>query len=200
MGGELINVGMGALEQAFSEQIKAIEEAGTYTRAALNSGTILIDRPQETEAYLFGMLSAMEHVSFVIIADRFGNSLQVDRGDGDGIMVPQFVPMVEADNTLDRLIARAASSSAPFWTEPQFHNDRQHTYITHVQPVYDSGVFDGLVITAMSMHGLSDITADIFDRSGDRLHDQSGRRQSGCPPSIARGIRPADDGASADRP
>lgn len=161
LGGELINVGMDALEQAFSEQIKAIEEAGAYTEAALNSGAVLISKPQETEEYLFGMLSAMEHVSFVIIADKDGNSLQVDRGSGDGVLVPNFVPARQKDPALARLIDASARQTEAFWTEPQFHNARQHTYVTHVQPVHDRGVFEGVIITAMSMHGLSEITADI---------------------------------------
>jgi adenylate cyclase len=161
LGGELINVGLGALDQAFSDQIEAVEEASKFTVAALNTGSILIDHPQEVADYLFGALSSMEHVSFVIVADRNGNFIQIDRGAGDGILIPQFVPVTDKTHALANLIQSSASRTTAFWTEPQYYSARQHTYVAHVQPVLDKGNYEGLVIMAMSVQRLSEITNEI---------------------------------------
>jgi len=163
LGGSLINVGMASLEQAFTAQIAAVEEASRFTAQALETGSILMRKPQEMADYLFGTLSAMEHVSFIIIADRNGNFIQIDRGRGDGILVPQFVPKTDETHALAGLIASSAARTGTFWTGPSYYPQRQHTYIAHIQPVLsgDGGAHEGLVLVAMSMERLSEITRDI---------------------------------------
>lgn len=163
LGGALINVGMSSLEQAFKTQIEAVEEASSFTTAALETGSVLTRNPQEVAEYLFGTLSAMEHVSFVIVADGNGNFLQIDRGRADGILVPQFVPKTDETHALAGLIASSASRTAPFWTGPAYYPQRQHTYIAHIRPILSDadGGYEGLVLIAMSMERLSDITRDI---------------------------------------
>ncbi|MCK7615829.1 adenylate/guanylate cyclase domain-containing protein [Roseibium sediminicola] len=163
LGGALINIGMHSLEQAFTAQIKAVEEASRFTTLALTTGNILMRKPQEMADYLFGTLSAMEHVSFVIVADRNGNFIQIDRGRGDGILVPQFVPTTDETHVLAGLIASSAAKTRPFWTGPAYYPQRQHTYISHVQPILseDGNAYEGLVLVAMSMERLSEITKDI---------------------------------------
>ncbi len=165
LGGSLINSGMHSLEQAFSAQIEAVEEASSFTTAALSTGSILLRRPQEVADYMFGALSAMEHVSFVIVADRNGNFIQVDRGRADGILVPQFVPKTDETHALAGLISSSRDKTAPFWSGPAFYPQRQHTYIAHVQPILSDGPdgsdYEGLVLMAMSMERLSEVTSDI---------------------------------------
>ncbi|MCV0428462.1 MAG: adenylate/guanylate cyclase domain-containing protein, partial [Roseibium sp.] len=161
LGGELINVGLGALDQGFSSEIEAVEEASAFTKKTLISGSVLMDRPQEVADYLYGALSALKHVSFVIVADENGNFVQIDRGAADGVLVPQFVPVTDKTHALANLIKASASSTAPFWTEPQYLSARQHTYIAHVEPVIEGGVYQGLIIMAMSMQRLSEITDEI---------------------------------------
>ncbi len=165
LGGSLINSGMHSLEQAFSAQIEAVEEASSFTAAALSTGSILLRRPQEVADYMFGALSAMEHVSFVIVADRNGNFIQVDRGRADGILVPQFVPKTDETHALAGLISSSRDKTAPFWSGPAFYPQRQHTYIAHVQPILSDGPdgsdYEGLVLMAMSMERLSEVTSDI---------------------------------------
>ena len=165
LGGSLINSGMHSLEQAFSAQIEAVEEASSFTAAALSTGSILLRRPQEVADYMFGALSAMEHVSFVIVADRNGNFIQVDRGRADGILVPQFVPKTDETHALAGLISSSRDKTAPFWSGPAFYPQRQHTYIAHIQPILSDGPdgsdYEGLVVMAMSMERLSEVTSDI---------------------------------------
>ncbi|GAB4512596.1 MAG: hypothetical protein Tsb0019_09390 [Roseibium sp.] len=163
LGGSLINVGMGSLEQAFTAQIEAVEEASQFTVATLTTGSVLMRKPQELADYLFGTLSAMEHVSFVIVADAYGNFLQIDRGRGDGVLIPQFVPRTDDTHALAGLIASSASRPDAFWVGPAYYPQRQHTYIAHVRPIRDAadGTYEGLVLIAMSMERLSEITSDI---------------------------------------
>ncbi|MEE4011565.1 adenylate/guanylate cyclase domain-containing protein [Roseibium sp. FZY0029] len=165
LGGSLINSGMHALDQAFTAQIEAVEEASSFTVDALTSGSILMSRPQEVADYMFGALSSMEHVSFLIVADRNGNFIQVDRGHADGILVPQFVPKTDETHALAGLIASSRDKTAPFWSGPAFYPQRQHTYIAHVQPIHsagpEGGIYEGLVLMAMSMERLSEVTSDI---------------------------------------
>ena len=161
LGGELINVGMGSLERAFVAQIDAIEEAAKFTAAALATGSILPDRPQEVAEYLFGTLAAMEHVSFVIVTDADGNFVQIERGDDDAILTPKFVPASDYTHHLSGLISKSLETKNAFWTEPIFFSERQHTYVARVLPVQSGGDNDGLVIIAMSMHRMSEITHDI---------------------------------------
>ncbi|WP_209001276.1 adenylate/guanylate cyclase domain-containing protein [Stappia sp. BW2] len=165
LGGSLINSGMHSLDQAFSAQIEAVEEASSYTVDALASGSILMSRPQEVADYMFGALSAMEHVSFIIVVDRNGNFIQVDRGRADGILVPQFVPKTDETHALAGLIASSSTKTAPFWSGPSFYPQRQHTYIAHVQPILSESpegrTYEGLVLMAMSMERLSEVTSDI---------------------------------------
>ena len=161
LGGSLINLGVGSMNQAFSAQIEAVEEASDFTVSALKSGSILMDRKQEVAEYLFGALSAMEHVSFIIVADKDGNFIQIDRGLGDGVLVPQFVPAADRTHALASLIESSAPRTEAFWTGPDYYAQRRHTYITHVEPVLNGGRHEGLVIVAMSMERLSEITSDI---------------------------------------
>ncbi|MGX1496336.1 adenylate cyclase [Labrenzia sp. MBR-25] len=165
LGGSLINSGMHSLDQAFAAQIEAVEEASSFTVDALASGSILMNRPQEVAEYMFGVLSAMEHVSFVIVADKNGNFIQVDRGRADGILVPQFVPKTDETHALVGLISSSSKKTAPFWSGPAFYPQRQHTYIAHVQPILstgpEGGAYEGLVLMAMSMERLSEVTSDI---------------------------------------
>lgn len=161
LGGELINVGMRSLERAFVSQVEAIAEAAEFTAEALHRGSILPQRPQEVAEYLFGSLAAMEHVSFVIVTDADGNFVQIERGAGDAILVPKFVPASDYTHHLSGLISKSLKAEEPFWTDPIYFSERQHTYIARVFPVRSEGKSEGLVIIAMSMHRLSEITHDI---------------------------------------
>ncbi|WP_428670052.1 adenylate/guanylate cyclase domain-containing protein [Roseibium sp.] len=161
LGGSLINVGMQSLDRAFSSQIEAVEEAGKYTASALQSGSILMRRPQEVADYLYGMLAPLEFVSFVIIADKNGNFVQINRSTDNSILIPQFVPVTDNTHLLTGLIAETAGKTDAFWIGPDYYPQRQHTYIAHVQPVATGGIYEGLVIVAMSMERLSEITREI---------------------------------------
>ncbi len=161
LGGSLINVGMSSLDQAFRSQIDAVEEAGKYTAAALQSGSILMSRPQEVADYLYGTLAPLEFVSFVIIADKNGDLIQIDRAQDNSILVPQFVPVTDNTHVLTGLIAETAGKTEAFWIGPDYHPQRQHTFIAHVQPVSTNDRYEGLVIVGMSMERLSEITREI---------------------------------------
>lgn len=163
LGGELINVGMNSLERAFVAQVAAIEEAASFTADALKIGSILPERPQEVADYLFGSLSALNHVSFVIVTDDEGNFVQIERGTGDGVLIPHYIPGSDFTHHLSGLIKNSLNAPEAFWTDPIYFSERQHTYVARVMPVRSEGKDsnDGLVIIAMSMQRMSEITKSI---------------------------------------
>lgn len=163
LGGELIEIGMRSLERAFVGQVKATETAASFTADALETGSILPGKPQEIADYLFGTLAALEHASFVIVTDSAGNFTQIERGRGDAVLTPRFIPASDHSHHLSGIINSSLEKDEAFWTEPIYFRERQHTYIARVTPVRaeNQAENEGLVIFAMSMHRLSEITQAI---------------------------------------
>lgn len=161
LGGELVRVGIESLEQSFADQVDAVEDASQYTVNALETGSIRLDRPQEVAEYLFGVLAPMDHVSFAIIVDRSGSFIEIDRGKGDGVLVPQFVPNTDETHHLDDLIDATLQRRDPHWTEPVYLPERRHTYIARITPVRTGDRTEALVVLAMSLERLSEVTKDI---------------------------------------
>jgi len=161
LGGELVETGMRSLEGAFNDKLDAVIETGQFTAEAFNAGAISPSDPDGIADYLYGSLAAMSHVSFVAVSDKDGNTVQVDRGEAGNVFVPNFVRNAKGDPILGPLLEKAAGETEPFWTRPKYLPERGHSYIGHITPVRVDDQFAGIVIVAMSLHRISDITRDI---------------------------------------
>ncbi|MBD1545141.1 adenylate/guanylate cyclase domain-containing protein [Roseibium aggregatum] len=161
LGGELVDTGMRSLEGAFNDKLDAVVEMGHFTAEGLKSGGIPRDDPDAVAEYLYGSLAAMPHVSFVAVSDQDGNTVEIDRGKADDISIPNFIRNAKNDPILGPLLDEAAKSDEPFWTKAKYLPGRGHSYIGHITPVRIEGKFAGIVIVAMSLHRVSDITRDI---------------------------------------
>ncbi|WP_417679789.1 adenylate/guanylate cyclase domain-containing protein [Roseibium sp.] len=161
LGGELVDTGMRSLEGAFNDKLDAVVEMGHFTAEGLKSGAIPHNDPDALAEYLYGSLAAMPHVSFVAVADQDGNTTEIDRGEADDISIPNFIRNAKNDPILGPLLNEAAKADEPFWTRAKYLPDRGHSYVGHITPVRIDGKFAGVVIVAMSLHRISDITRDI---------------------------------------
>ncbi|WP_346898645.1 adenylate/guanylate cyclase domain-containing protein [uncultured Roseibium sp.] len=161
LGGELVDTGMRSLEGAFNDKLDAVVEMGHFTAEGLKSGAIPKNDPDTLAEYLYGSLAALPHVSFVAVSDREGNTVEIDRGQADDISVPNFYNKAKNDPILGPLLEKAAEEKDPFWTKAKYLPERGHSYIGHITPVWSDNQFSGIVIVAMSLHRISDITRDI---------------------------------------
>lgn len=161
LGGELVDTGMRSLEGAFNDKLESVVAMGHFTALAFNSGAISPQDPDGIADYLYGSLAAMPHVSFAAVSDTDGNTVQVDRAEADNVFVPNFIRNAKDDPTLGPLLEKAAGETEPFWTKAKYLPERGHSYIGHITPVRIDGKFAGIVIAAMSLHRISDITRDI---------------------------------------
>ena len=161
LGGELVDTGMRSLEGAFNDKLDAVVEMGYFTAEGFKSGAIQQQDPDALTDYLYGSLAAMPHVSFVAMSDQEGNTVEIDRGKANDISVPNFISKAKNDPILGPLLEKAASQKEPFWTKAKYLPERGHSYIGHITPVWIDGQFAGIVIVAMSLHRISDITRDI---------------------------------------
>nr|WP_244318367.1 adenylate/guanylate cyclase domain-containing protein [Roseibium hamelinense] len=163
LGGELVDVGMEALETAFIEQLYAVTEAAEYTALALEKGSVRQDDAQAMKAYLFGALAPMEHVSFVLAASPSGRSILVNRGDADGTLSAQTIDIPADDALVKPLFDRAGTETAPFWSDPLYIPDREHTYMVYVKPRHENGAYAGSVMVGMSLYRMSEVTWNVSD-------------------------------------
>ncbi|GAA0772991.1 adenylate/guanylate cyclase domain-containing protein [Roseibium denhamense] len=158
MGGDLVDLGMDGAETAFIEQLHAVIVTGDYTANALDRNTIDPADSADIEAYLFGALAPMEQVSFISVVNSEGKGIEVDRGDADGrfeggdIDIPKDLPQFAT------LLKQAEQDETPFWSDPIYLAERNHTYFVYVRPLRQKGKPSGAAFIGMSLHRMSDIT------------------------------------------
>ncbi|MDN3719796.1 hypothetical protein QW131_12990 [Roseibium salinum] len=158
-----------------------------------------MDQPQEVADYLFGALSAMEHVSFVIVADENGNFVQIDRGRGDGILVPQFVPVTDKTHALAYLITASTGRTEAFWTGPEYYPPAPaHLY----RPCHAGAEGRSAQRPGPRRHVDGASVGDHkrnFHGSGQGVHDQSAKPRSDRPPGPVSGVPQTVSGKTADQ-
>ncbi|MEP3668632.1 MAG: adenylate/guanylate cyclase domain-containing protein, partial [Roseibium sp.] len=92
LGGTLVDIGMDALQSDFASQLDAIEEQAAFTARAVIAGSVLIDDVEELSTFTYGALAGTPQASLLIVASSDGDAVQVDRGAGDGVIVPFRAP------------------------------------------------------------------------------------------------------------
>lgn len=187
LGRELVNSGMRSLESAFSDKIKSVIEIGSFTAEAFKSGSISPRDPDDVATYLYGSMATTAHVSFVAVSDKDGNTVRVDRSDTGEAFIPTFIKNAKNTPTLGPLLERAASETEPFWTPPRFMAGRRKGYIRHITPVRIDGKFAGIVIVAMSLQRISEITRDISSEMVTVFLLEAGTNNVFAHPAMASG-------------
>ncbi|TYC52282.1 adenylate/guanylate cyclase domain-containing protein [Rhodobacterales bacterium] len=161
LGGELVDLGLDSAETALIEQLHAITEAGSYSAAAWSKNTAGFDDPELLLSYLYGSLSPMEQVSFLVLVDENGVGVEVERGDNDGTFQGGKIDLSRNASALSPIAQKAEADGAPFWYTPVFIPERQLTYYVFSHPLFRDGAFDGTMMIGMSLDRLSDIMAHI---------------------------------------
>lgn len=161
LGGSLVDLGMDTSEAAFIEQLHAVTETASYTRASWQSGELSFDEPDLLVAYIYGALAPQDRVSFMIMVDETGNGVDVDRGDADGDMLGGDIDLAAEVPSLVPMIRKAAETKAPFWSEPLYMPSRKHTYFIYTHPFHADGTYRGSFLIGMSLERISDITWSI---------------------------------------
>lgn len=160
MAAEMIILGMESLQNDFAAQLNAIEEQAAYTARALRSGSILIDDTQELATFAYGALAATPQASLLLVVTADGVATKVNRGDGDGVFVPETIPLTRSPDLL-RIANEAASAPQSFWSPVSFVPSHGHSYVTYVVPMREGGTYVGSVVVGVSLRKLSEIAQRI---------------------------------------
>lgn len=160
LGGTLVDIGMGALHNEFAAQLDAIEEQGAYTAKAILAGSVLIDDVEELSTFAYGALAGTPQASLMVVASKGGYAVQVDRGDGDGVVVPQRAPVAKLPD-LAAHIKEASGSDTGFWTPVHYIPGRSHSYVTYISPIRSGDTYLGIVVVGVSLDRLSKIAQKI---------------------------------------
>ncbi|MEP4031924.1 adenylate/guanylate cyclase domain-containing protein [Roseibium polysiphoniae] len=160
LGGTLVDIGMDALQNDFASQLDAIEAQGAFTAKAVIAGSVLIDDVEELSTFTYGALAGTPQASLLIVASNDGYAVQVDRGAGDGVIVPFRAPVAKLPNLAPQM-EKARDETEGFWTPVQFIPGRSHSYVAYVTPIRDEDTFLGAVFVGVSLERLSIITKKV---------------------------------------
>jgi len=158
LGGEIVDIGMEAAETAFIEQLHAVTETAEFTRLTFRRKELPFEDADLALAYLHGALAPMEQVSFLVLVDDKGEGVAIDRGDADGGLLGSEVRLGAEIPILVPLAERAKKETGPFWSEPIYMPDREHTYYVFVRPLHEGKVYRGSLLIGMSLDRVSEIT------------------------------------------
>jgi adenylate cyclase len=160
MAAEMIMLGMEALQNEFAAQLDAIEEQAAYTARAIKSGAILLDDTQELATFAYGALAATPQASLILVVTAEGQAIKVQRGAGDGVFVPETIPVSKAPQYVE-LAQKAAAAKGSFWTPVSYVAAHGHSYVTYVVPMREGDTYIGSVVVGVSLRRLSEIAQRI---------------------------------------
>jgi adenylate cyclase len=81
--------------------------------------------------------------------------------------LPVFVSReADPDGLYTRAVAKAKTARGAYWWRPEFVTRGDDTYISAHAPVFVRGEFQGVVLVAVSMASISQLTADLSARQG----------------------------------
>ena len=158
LGGEIVDIGMEAAETAFVEQLQAVTGTAEFTRLTFERKELPLEDTDLSLAYLHGALAPMEQVSFLVLVDDKAEGVAIDRGNADGRLLGGEVRLGADVPILLPLTERAAKETGPFWSEPLYMPNREHTYYVFVRPLYEGKVYRGSLLIGMSLDRVSEIT------------------------------------------
>ena len=142
------------LETLIDRQIgPAVQAASEFAAQFADDRLNLEDRRENTFHAFSGALSSNPEMSAILFIRADGKSITVTRREGYPIEVPPSRRSLERQQFA---LQFAASQREPFWAQPQQVPAVRQATLAHVAPVWRGDELHGVVISSLSLSGISD--------------------------------------------
>jgi class 3 adenylate cyclase len=187
--GQKAEVMLSAAESQTRRYLDAAEDQLGFVAALVEAGEAAPGPDDEFTNLLYGALAAAPHIKAILYIDAAHNLVGAEQ-DADGVR-PLYRRLGDDGALTDALEAArrdaAANASAGAWSGLAWREEYGQALLAYRRPVVVDGVFQGMLLSYISVRALSEFIADLESEFGNNAFVLHGRDAVLAHPLMAYG-------------